>query len=89
MIPTVLNYMGLDPNTQNSCRPRQGWKLLLAVCSHVRYFHSLPTHRYPITATSPRGSWFSGDILQAGDRAAEEAGKVHRDCFLQHPRKEG
>ncbi|WP_339080801.1 polyamine ABC transporter substrate-binding protein [Pseudomonas sp. TMP9] len=74
MIPTVLNYMGLDPNTQNSADYAKAEAKLLAVRPYVRYFHSSKYIGDLANGNICVAVGFSGDILQAGDRA-EEAGK--------------
>jgi putrescine transport system substrate-binding protein len=41
MLPTVLNYMGLDANSTNPARTtRRLKKLLMSVRPYVTYFHS-------------------------------------------------
>ena len=74
MMPAVLNYMGLDPNTQNAADYAKAEAKLLAVRPHVRYFHSSKYIGDLANGDICVAVGFSGDILQAGDRA-EEAGK--------------
>jgi putrescine transport system substrate-binding protein len=74
MIPSVLNFMGLDPNTQNSADLAKAEAKLLAVRPYVRYFHSSKYIGDLANGNICVAVGFSGDILQAGDRA-EEAGK--------------
>ncbi len=74
MMPAVLNYMGLDPNTQNAADYAKAEAKLLAVRPHVRYFHSSKYIGDLANGDICVAVGFSGDILQAADRA-EEAGK--------------
>jgi putrescine transport system substrate-binding protein len=74
MIPAVLNYLGLDPNSQNAADHAQAEAKLLAVRPHVRYFHSSKYIGDLANGDTCVAVGFSGDILQAADRA-EEAGK--------------
>jgi putrescine transport system substrate-binding protein len=74
MMQAVLNYMGLDPNTQNAADYAKAEAKLLAVRPHVRYFHSSKYIGDLANGDICVAVGFSGDILQAADRA-EEAGK--------------
>jgi putrescine transport system substrate-binding protein len=74
MIPAVLNYMGLDPNTRDSADYAKAEAKLLAVRPYVRYFHRSKYIGDLANGNICVAVGFSGDILQAADRA-EEAGK--------------
>jgi putrescine transport system substrate-binding protein len=74
MIPSVLNYMGLDPNTRSPDDYAKAEAKLLAVRPYVRYFHSSKYIGDLANGNICVAVGFSGDILQAADRA-EEAGK--------------
>ena len=74
MIPGVLNYMGLDPNTRDAADYAKAEAKLLAVRPYVRYFHSSKYIGDLANGNICVAVGFSGDILQAADRA-EEAGK--------------
>ncbi|HZX16366.1 MAG TPA: polyamine ABC transporter substrate-binding protein [Pseudomonas sp.] len=74
MIPAVLNYMGLDPNTQSAEDYAKAEAKLLAVRPYVTYFHSSKYIGDLANGDICVAVGFSGDILQAADRA-EEAGK--------------
>lgn len=74
MIPSVLNYLGLDPNTHSAADIAKAEATLLAVRPHVRYFHSSKYIGDLANGNICVAVGFSGDILQAADRA-EEAGK--------------
>ena len=74
MIPSVLKYMGLDPNTQNAEDYAKAEAKLLAVRPYVTYFHSSKYIGDLANGNICVAAGYSGDILQAADRA-EEAGK--------------
>lgn len=73
MIPAMLNYLGLDPNSTNPADYAKAEAKLLEVRPYVRYFHS---SRYVSDLANGNicvAAGFSGDVLQAADRA-DEAG---------------
>ena len=74
MIPAALNYLGLDPNSHAAADHARAEQLLLAVRPHVRYFHSSKYIADLANGNICVAVGFSGDVLQAADRA-EEAGK--------------
>ncbi|MCO6056251.1 polyamine ABC transporter substrate-binding protein [Pseudomonas sp. MOB-449] len=74
MIPAVLNYMGLDPNSTNPDDYKKAEEKLLAVRPYVTYFHSSKYIGDLANGDICVAAGFSGDIFQAASRA-EEAGK--------------
>ena len=74
MIPAALNYLGLNPNTQDAADYAKAEAKLLAVRPYVAYFHSSKYIGDLANGDICVAVGFSGDILQAADRA-EEAGK--------------
>ena len=74
MIPAMLNYLGLDPNSENPADYRKAEEKLLAVRPHVRYFHSSKYISDLANGNICVAAGFSGDVFQAAARA-EEAGK--------------
>lgn len=74
MIPSVLNYLGLDPNSTDPEDYAKAEAKLLAVRPYVTYFHSSKYIGDLANGEICVAAGFSGDILQAADRA-EEAGK--------------
>ncbi|MVW74253.1 polyamine ABC transporter substrate-binding protein [Pseudomonas xionganensis] len=74
MIPSVLNYLGLDPNSHDPDDYAQAEAKLLAVRPYVTYFHSSKYIGDLANGDICVAAGFSGDILQAADRA-DEAGK--------------
>ncbi|MBA1201566.1 polyamine ABC transporter substrate-binding protein [Pseudomonas capeferrum] len=74
MLPAVLNYMGLDPNSTNPKDYQAAEKKLLAVRPYVTYFHSSKYISDLANGDICVAAGFSGDVFQAKARA-EEAGK--------------
>lgn len=74
MIPATLNYLGLDPNSTNADDYAKAEAKLLEVRPYVTYFHSSKYIADLANGNICVAAGFSGDILQAADRA-EEAGK--------------
>ena len=74
MIPSVLNYLGLDPNSHDAADYKKAEEKLLAVRPYVTYFHSSKYVADLANGNICVAAGFSGDVLQAADRA-EEAGR--------------
>ncbi|MGY3894028.1 polyamine ABC transporter substrate-binding protein [Aeromonas enterica] len=74
MIPAVLNYLGLDPNSQDPADLKRAEEQLLKVRPYVTYFHSSKYIGDLANGDICVAAGFSGDILQAAARA-NEAGK--------------
>jgi len=74
MVPTVLNYLGEDPNSFDEAVIGKALTTLQAVRPHVRYFHSSQYINDLANGDICVAVGWSGDILQAADRA-EEADK--------------
>ena len=74
MMPTVLNYMGLDANSTNPADYKKAEAKLLAVRPYVTYFHSSKYIADLANGDICVAIGFSGDMFQAKARAAE-AGK--------------
>lgn len=73
MIPAVLNYMGLDPNSRDAKDYEQAVAKLNKVRPYVTYFHSSKYVSDLANGNICVAAGFSGDVMQAADRA-EEAG---------------
>lgn len=71
IIPTALKYLGLDPNSTNKADYLKATELLLAVRPYVTYFHSSKYIADLANGDICVAIGFSGDILQARDRAEE------------------
>ncbi len=74
MLPAVLNYMGLDPNSTNPADYKKAEAKLMAVRPYVTYFHSSKYISDLANGDICVAAGFSGDVFQAKSRA-EEAGK--------------
>ncbi|MFK0085986.1 polyamine ABC transporter substrate-binding protein [Pseudomonas sp. NPDC090755] len=74
MLPAVLNYMGLNPNSTDPKDYAKAEEKLLAVRPYVTYFHSSKYISDLANGDICVAAGFSGDIFQAKSRA-EEAGK--------------
>ncbi|HLD66214.1 MAG TPA: polyamine ABC transporter substrate-binding protein [Pseudomonas sp.] len=80
LIPAMLNYLGLDPNSLNPADYQKAEAKLLAVRPYVTYFHSSKYIGDLANGDICVAVGFSGDVLQAADRA-EEAGKGVKIAF--------
>lgn len=74
MLPAMLNYMGLSPNSQNPEDYKKAEAKLLAVRPYVTYFNSSKYISDLANGEICVAAGFSGDVFQAKARAAE-AGK--------------
>jgi len=74
MLPTVLNYLGLDANSTNPQDYKKAEATLLAVRPYVTYFHSSKYISDLANGNICVAIGFSGDVFQAKARAAD-AGK--------------
>lgn len=71
MITTALQYLGLDPNSNDPAELKKAEDLLMSVRSSVAYFHS---SRYISDLANGEicvAAGFSGDVFQAAARAEE------------------
>ncbi|PKA70577.1 putrescine transport system substrate-binding protein [Pseudomonas baetica] len=71
MMPTVLNYLGLNANSTNPEDYAKATDKLLAVRPYVTYFHSSKYIGDLANGDICVAIGFSGDIFQAKNRAAE------------------
>ena len=71
MIPTVLNYLGLDPESKSAEDFARVEETLMAIRPHIRKFHSSEYINALANGDICLAIGWSGDILQARDRAAE------------------
>lgn len=76
MLPAVLNYMGLNPNSTNPDDYKKAEEKLLKVRPYVTYFHSSKYISDLANGNICVAVGYSGDIQQAKSRAAEAGGKV-------------
>lgn len=71
VIPAALNYLGLDPNSEVPADIAAAGDLLKSVRPHVRYFHSSQYINDLANGDICVTIGWSGDVLQARDRADE------------------
>src|SRR5690606_8563032 len=74
MIPSMLNYLGLDPNSTDPADLARAEERLAVLQPYVRYFHSSKYIGDLANGSLCVAVGYSGDVLQAADRA-EEAGR--------------
>ncbi len=74
MVSAVLHYLGLDPNSEDKADLAKAEEHLLKIRPHIRYFHSSQYINDLANGDICLTIGWSGDILQARDRA-DEAGK--------------
>lgn len=77
MLPAVLNYMGLDPNSSNPKDYQAAEKKLLAVRPYVTYFNSSKYITDLANGDICVAAGFSGDVFQARSRAEEANKGIH------------
>ncbi|MFF7706471.1 extracellular solute-binding protein [Pseudomonas sp. NPDC007930] len=71
MLPAVLNYLGLDPNSTNPDDYKKAEDKLLKVRPYVTYFHSSKYVSDLANGNICVAAGFSGDVFQARSRAEE------------------
>lgn len=79
VIPSVLAYLGLDPNSTNPDDLKKAQDVLLAVRPYVRKFHSSEYISALANGDICIALGYSGDMFQARDRAAEANAGVNVD----------
>ena len=76
LIPATLKYLGRDPTSQLSSDLRRAARALQAVRPYVRKFHSSEYINALANGDICLAFGWSGDVLQARDRAAEAENNV-------------
>ena len=71
VMATALKYLGLDPNSESPDDLAKAEELLGSVRPHIRYFHSSQYIDDLANGEVCLAMGYSGDILQAADRATE------------------
>jgi putrescine transport system substrate-binding protein len=71
LIPVALNYLGLDPNTDRAEDFEAVAALLMPIRPHITKFHSSEYVNALANGDICLALGWSGDVLQAADRAAE------------------
>ncbi len=86
MIPAALKYIGEDPDAQDADTIEKAEPVLTAVAPYVQKFHSSEYINALANGDICVAFGWSGDILQARDRAAEADNNVE---IVYNPVKEG
>jgi putrescine transport system substrate-binding protein len=76
MIPAALNYLGLNPDSKDPAEIAQAGDLLKSIRPHIQKFHSSEYINALANGDICLAVGYSGDVLQARDRAAEAANNV-------------
>ena len=71
MIPAALNYLGLNPDSRDVDDLKKAEKLLLSIRPHIQKFHSSEYINALANGDICMTVGWSGDVLQARDRADE------------------
>lgn len=71
LIPPALNYLGLDPDSKDAELLGKAEELLLSIRPYVQKFHSSEYINALANGDICLATGWSGDVLQARDRAAE------------------
>ena len=71
VVSIAMNYLGLDPNSEDKGDLEKTAELLTAVRPHIRYYHSSQYINDLANGDTCVALGWSGDVAQARDRAAE------------------
>ena len=71
MVPAALNYLGLNPDSRDPAELEQAEALLLSIRPHIQKFHSSEYINALANGDICLAIGWSGDVIQAADRAAE------------------
>jgi putrescine transport system substrate-binding protein len=82
LLPITLHYLGLPHHSKNLDDYKKAEALLLEVRKNVRYFHSSKYVGDLANGDICVAVGFSGDILQASNRAAEAKNGIHIDYVI-------
>jgi putrescine transport system substrate-binding protein len=81
VFPTVLHYLGLDPNSEKKADLAKAEALLEKVKPYLRYFHSSQYINELASGAVCVSLGYSGDIGQAASRA-KDAGKTDKIIYV-------
>ncbi len=76
MIPAALNYLGLNPDSREPDDLKRAEELLMKIRPHIQKFHSSEYINALANGDICIAVGWSGDVLQARDRAAEADNNV-------------
>jgi putrescine transport system substrate-binding protein len=71
LIPAALNYLGLNPDSKDRADIEKAGELLKSIRPHIQKFHSSEYINGLANGDICLAVGYSGDVLQARDRAAE------------------
>ncbi|WKE65162.1 polyamine ABC transporter substrate-binding protein [Gallaecimonas kandeliae] len=77
ILPAALNYLGLNPNSQNPADYAKAEALLAKVAPYVSYYHSSKYIDDLANGDICVAIGFSGDVLQAATRARDAKNGIH------------
>jgi putrescine transport system substrate-binding protein len=77
LLPAALNYLGLPPNSKESEDLQKAGELLKSIRPHIQKFHSSEYINALANGDICIAVGYSGDVLQARDRAAEAGNGVN------------
>ncbi len=81
IISTVMHYLGKDPNSEKAADYTEAQELLTKLASNVAYFHSSRFINDLASGEICVAVGYSGDILQAADRA-KQSGRGYTIDFV-------
>ena len=99
MLAAALHYLGLNPNSKDPAELQKAGDLMKTIRPSIQKFHSSEYINALANGDICLAVGYSGDVLQARDRAAEAANNVdgrifdpegrrgHLDGRLRHPRR--
>ena len=76
MLPAALNYLGLNPDSKDVADLEKAAELMKTIRPHIQKFHSSEYINALANGDICLAVGYSGDVLQARDRAAEAANNV-------------
>ncbi|MEO9773989.1 polyamine ABC transporter substrate-binding protein [Roseibium sp.] len=76
LVPAALNYLGLDPDSKDTGDIEKAGELLMSIRPYVQKFHSSEYINALANGDICLAIGWSGDVLQARDRAAEAGNGV-------------
>jgi putrescine transport system substrate-binding protein len=82
LIPAALNYLGEDPTTQDVEVIRKAEPVLMAIRPYIQKFHSSEYINALANGDICIAVGWSGDVLQAADRAAEAENDVNVEYVI-------
>lgn len=82
VIPTVLNYLGIDPNSEKKDDLDKVEKVLMGIRPHVKQFVTGQNINLLAGGDACVVMAYSGDVIQAQDRAKEAAQGVTVDYLI-------